>query len=216
MPAPPAPFVPAEHRGQLVVMATLVFAGDIKAGQGAVAPFRALATPIADMVRPMRYPGIYPPDDPDFHPTAVARTMFVDAVDRRSAEAIVEHLQASSAPMRITQLRVLGGAMARVPTDATAFADRRRRIMVNLYAVYLRRDEAAVHQDWVTGFAAALRQGDSGAYVGFLGDDGQARIRETYPGSTWDRLVAIKGRYDPTNLFRLNHNIPPVIEASKR
>jgi FAD binding domain/Berberine and berberine like len=216
MPAPPAPFVPAEHHGQLVVMATLVYAGDIKAGQGAVAPFRALATPIADMVRPMRYPGIYPPDDPDFHPTAVARTMFVDAVDRRSAEVIVDHLQASSAPLRIAQLRVLGGAMARVPGDATAFAHRRRRIMVNLTAVYQRPDQAAVQQAWVTDVAAALHQGDSGAYVGFLGDDGQGRIREAYPGSTWDRLVAIKGRYDPTNLFRLNHNIPPMVQGSTR
>jgi FAD/FMN-containing dehydrogenase len=216
MPAPPAPFVPAEQHGRLVVMAMLVYAGDPEAGERAVAAFRALATPIADLLRPMRYPGIYPPEPGDYHPTAVGRTMFVDAVDRRSAEAIVDHLQASSAPMRVAQLRVLGGAMARVPTDATAFAHRRRRIMVNLNAVYQRRDEAAVHQDWVTGFAAALRQGDSGAYVGFLGDDGRARIREAYPGPTWDRLVAIKGRYDPTNLFRLNHNIPPVIEASKR
>jgi len=50
-------------------------------------------------------------------------------------------------------------------------------------------------------------------YVNFLGDEGVARIREAYPGATWDRLAAIKGRYDPTNLFRLNQNIPPAIEA---
>ena len=54
-----------------------------------------------------------------------------------------------------------------------------------------------------------LRQDDGGAYVGFLGDEGQARVRQAYPGSTWDRLAAIKGRYDPTNLFRRNHNVPP-------
>ncbi|HTE68535.1 MAG TPA: BBE domain-containing protein, partial [Actinomycetes bacterium] len=62
---------------------------------------------------------------------------------------------------------------------------------------------------WVDGFAAALRQDDSGAYVNFLGDEGQARVRQAYPGSTWDRLMAIKARYDPANLFRLNQNIPP-------
>ncbi len=66
-----------------------------------------------------------------------------------------------------------------------------------------------VHEVWATHFAAALRQGDDAVYVNFLGDEGQARVREAYPGSTWDRLVAIKSRYDPTNLFRLNHNIPP-------
>ena len=72
-----------------------------------------------------------------------------------------------------------------------------------------------MHEAWVTDFAAALRQGDAGAYVNFLGDEGEARIREAYPGATWDRLAAIKRRYDPTNLFRLNQNIPPAIERSE-
>jgi FAD/FMN-containing dehydrogenase len=209
MPAPPMPFVPAEHHGRLIIMALLVYAGEAKAGQRAIAPFRALAAPIADMIRPMRYPEVFLPDEEGYHPIAAGRTMFVDALDRRAAEVIVAHLQTSTAPMRVAQLRVLGGAMARVPADATAFAHRGRRFMVNVAAVYERPDEAAVHEAWVTGFAAALRQGDIGAYVGFLGDEGEARIREAYPGATWDRLRAIKRRYDPTNLFRLNQNIPP-------
>jgi hypothetical protein len=66
-----------------------------------------------------------------------------------------------------------------------------------------------VHEPWLTAFAAALRQGEGGAYVGFLGEEGEERIREAYPGSTWERLADIKGRYDPTNLFRLNQNIRP-------
>jgi FAD/FMN-containing dehydrogenase len=207
--APPMPFVPAEHHGKLVIMALLCHAGDVEAGQRAVAPFRALATPIVDMVRPMPYPEMYPPEDPNYRPVATARTMFVDTIDRSVAEAIVDHLQASTAPMRVAQLRVLGGAMARVPAETTAFAHRKSRIMVNVAALYGSPDEAAVYEPWVTGFAAALRQGDSGAYVNFLADEGEARVRAAYPGSTWDRLRAIKARYDPTNLFRLNQNIPP-------
>jgi FAD/FMN-containing dehydrogenase len=61
---------------------------------------------------------------------------------------------------------------------------------------------------------AALRQGDAGAYVNFLGDEGEDRVRAAYPGSTWERLAAIKRRYDPGNLFRLNQNVPPVTEAN--
>jgi FAD/FMN-containing dehydrogenase len=118
--------------------------------------------------------------------------------------------------MAVAQIRVLGGAMARVPAEATAFAHRSSRIMVNLAAVYERPDEAAVHEPWVRAFAAALRQGEGGAYVNFLGDEGEARIREAYPGSTFERLAAIKGRYDPTNLFRLNQNIPPATEGRTR
>jgi FAD/FMN-containing dehydrogenase len=209
MPAPPLPFVPTDQHGQLVVLVLLAYAGDHEAGQRAVAPLRALATPIADMVQPMPYSGLYQPEEDDYHPTAVGHTMFVDAIDRGVAETIVDRLQASDATMRVAQLRVLGGAMARVPAEATAFAHRNSRIMVNVAAFYDGPADQAVRQAWVDDFAAALRQGDSGAYVNFLGDEGQARVRQAYPGATWDRLVEIKARYDPTNLFRLNQNIPP-------
>jgi hypothetical protein len=206
------PFVPAEHHGKLIVMATLAYAGPPEAGERAVAPFRKLATPLVDLVRPMRYPQLYPPDQPGVHPATTGRTMFLDAIDRGTAETIVERLQASTAFMPVVQLRVLGGAMARVPAGATAFAHRERRIMANVAAVYMRPEETPVHEPWVTGFAAALRErtaSSPGAYVNFLADEGAARVREAYPGSTWDRLTAIKARYDPTNLFRLNQNIPP-------
>ncbi|MGH2472534.1 MAG: FAD-binding oxidoreductase [Candidatus Limnocylindria bacterium] len=209
MPAPPMPGVPAEQVGKLVIFAMLCYAGAVEAGERAVAPFRALATPIVDMVKPSRYPEMYPPDDPDYHPIATGRTMFMDTVDRGVAETIVKHLEASSAPMRVAQLRVLGGAMARVPADATAFAHRRSRILVNVAALYESPDQAALHEPWVTGFAAALKQSDAGAYVNFLVDEGESRIRDAYPGKTWKRLREIKRRYDPTNLFRLNQNIPP-------
>jgi FAD/FMN-containing dehydrogenase len=209
MTAPPLPFVPADYHGKPVTMATLVYAGAVDAGERAIAPFRALATPLADMVRPMRYAEIYPPEEADYHPVFVARTLFRDAIDQRAANRIVEHLRASTAQTAVAQIRVLGGAMARVPVDATAFAHRMRRIIVNLAALSARPDEVAAHEVWVTDFAAALRQGDPGAYVNFLGDEGEARVREAYPGMTWNRLATVKARYDPTNLFRRNHNIPP-------
>ena len=214
MVAPPMPFVPAEHHGQLIIIAMMVYAGAVEDGERAIAPFRALATPIADMVRPMRYPEIYELTEGGPRPVEEsAHSMFVDAVDLRAAEAIVDGLKASTAPLAVAQLRALGGAMARVPTDATAFAHRGRRILVSVGAVYERPEEAPVHDAWVSGLAAAVRRGEPGVYVGFLGDEGEARIHEAYPGPTWDRLAAIKARYDPTNLFRLNQNVPPAIRA---
>jgi FAD/FMN-containing dehydrogenase len=212
MPAPPMPFIPAEKHGQLVIFAILAHASGGEAGERAIAPFRALATPLADMVKPMPYPEIYPPDDDAYHPTAVGRTMFVDTIDRSVAETIHAYLQSSNASVRVAQLRVLGGAMARVPVEAAAFAHRTRRIMVNVAAFYNSPEDRVVREAWVSDFAVALRQGDAGAYVNFLGDEGEARIHEAYPGTTWDRLTAIKRRYDPTNLFRLNQNIPPAIK----
>jgi len=81
--------------------------------------------------------------------------------------------------------------------------------MVNVGAVYERPEEADVHRAWVRGLADALDQGYEGAYVNFVADEGPKRVRASYPGATWDRLVQVKTTYDPTNLFRLNQNIPP-------
>jgi FAD/FMN-containing dehydrogenase len=209
LPAPPLPFIPTQVHGRLVIMALICFAGDTEAGQRALAPFRTLATPLADLVRPIGYPEMYPPEEEGFHPTAVGHTMFLDRLDTRAASTILEYLQASDAALRAAQLRVLGGAIARVPDDATAFAHRQRRIMVNLAAFYQGPEDKPVRQRWLERFATSLSPVDDGAYVNFLGDDGPARIRQAYPGPTWERLVAVKRRWDPTNLFRHNHNIPP-------
>jgi FAD/FMN-containing dehydrogenase len=208
MPAPPMPFLPSEHHGKLILFASMVYAGDIDAGNRAIAPFRALATPLADLVRPMPYPEMFAGPEGG-HPFAASRTQFAEEIDRGTAATILDHLRAGSAPMRVAQLRVLGGAVARVPNEATAFAHRHRRIMVTIAAMDGRPDGVAEHEAWASDFAAALRQGDPGAYVGFLQHVEGGSPREAYPGPTWDRLVAVKRRYDPANLFRLNVNIPP-------
>jgi FAD/FMN-containing dehydrogenase len=210
MVAPPMPFLPAAAHGTLIVMAIVCYAGEVEVGERALAPFRALAEPFADLVRPMTYPEIYglfgegPPPGPAHQ---AVRTFFMDSLDREGGEAVVDHLHASTAPMAVAQLRVLGGAMARVPSEATAFAHRKRRVMATLAALYERAEDGPEHEARTTAFEDALPRGVPGAYVNFLGDEGDARVREAYPGPTWDRLAAVKRRYDPTNLFRLNQNI---------
>ena len=212
MNCPPMPDVPEEHHGKLVILAFMAFAGDAEAGERAMAPFRGLATPLVDEVKPIPYPEIYPPDgDEEYHPTVAGFTMFLDTIDGDVAETIVGYLEASDASMRAAQLRVLGGAMARVPRDATAFAHRASRIMAIGVAFYEGEEDRLVRQEWVERFAADLRQGVEGAYVNFVGDEGEAGVRSAYPGRTWDRMVALKGRYDPTNLFHLNQNVPPPV-----
>jgi FAD/FMN-containing dehydrogenase len=209
MPCPPMPFVAEEHHGKLVNMAMVAYAGDAQTGERVLAPFRTLAEPLADMVRPIPYPEMYPPEDPDYHPKAVSRTMFIDHVDLPVARTIMEFLTASDSPIRVSQLRVLGGATSRVPADATAYAHRDSRIMVNLAAFYETEEEKQGRQAWLAEFASAIQQGDTGRYVNFLSDDGEAGVRAAYPRETYDRLASIKAEYDPDNLFRVNHNIPP-------
>lgn len=209
MPAPPMPFLPPELHGKLVVFALMLYAGDVDTGMQTVERFRRLAQPLADQLRPLRYPEMFPSDEGGYHPTAVSQTMFMDDITREKAAEMIDFLQQSDAPMRVAQLRPLGGAFARVPEDSTAFAHRKSRNMVNLAAFYNGPDEKPGKAEWLQRFSSAMLQSDVGAYVNFLENVGEERIKAAYPGQTWDRLRTIKARYDPDNLFCLNQNIPP-------
>jgi FAD/FMN-containing dehydrogenase len=213
MPAPPMPFLPPEAHGKMIIMAMMAFAGPEAEAEAALRPFRALAAPIADMVKPSPYTAMFPPEA-DYHPTVAINTMYMNRFAAKDGEAVVDRLANSTAPMRVAQIRVLGGAASRVADDATAYAHRTSAIMVNLVAICGSPEDRPVQEAWVADFGAALAQEDRGAYVNFLADEPPARVRAAYPGATWDRLRAIKRRYDPTNLFRLNHNIPPAARAA--
>jgi FAD/FMN-containing dehydrogenase len=213
MPAPPMPFVPAEHHGKIVMIAMMVYTGDVEEGMRVLAPFRQLAQPIADMLGPMPYPNIYWPEDPDAprHVHAL-RSKFIDRVDETTARLMLDHLRASPAEMSIAEFRVLGGAMARVPADATAFAHRDSRVMASFITFCENSGDLPAHQAWAQAGIAAIDQGDRGVYVNFVADEGKARVHEAYPGATRERLAAIKAKYDPTNFFRRAHNIAPKAE----
>ncbi len=216
MPAPPMPFLPPDVPGKLVIMALIAYAGPDGEAQAALRPFREIATPIADLLRPMPYSGMFPPEDHGFHPTVAFRNFFKDGFTAADAETIVERLANSDAPMRITQIRVLGGAAARVPNEATAYAHRDAPIMTSVVAFYTSPEDRIVRDRWAAEFAAALRPRPKAAYVNFTGNEGQSRVRDAYPGATWDRLAAVKRRFDPDNLFRLNQNIPPATGGEAR
>jgi FAD/FMN-containing dehydrogenase len=210
MKAPPMPFLPEEVVGRPVLFSMLVYAGDAETGEEVVAPFRNLDTPILDMVQRGSYAGIYETEEEEAPPfTFAVRNLFADEIDAADAASILEALDASTAPMAVTQIRVMGGAVSRVPNDATAYGHRSRPIMVNVASAYADPEEAGTHEAWVSGLAKILGDGGEEAYVNFLGDVDQARVEQAYPGQTWARLMEIKRRYDPGNLFRLNQNIPP-------
>ncbi len=212
MPAPPMPFIPEEVHGQVVTLAMMVYTGDVEEGLRVVAPFRELAEPIVDMIGPMPYPEIYWPEEPDFRPVTALRSKFIDRMDERTAQIMLDHLQTSNADIRIAEFRVLGGAMARVPAEATAFAHRSSRIMASFIVQFENRQEAAIHHAWVNAAGADLDQGEGYVYVNFASDEGEAGLHAAYPLATLERLAVVKAKYDPTNLFRHNHNIAPKAE----
>jgi FAD/FMN-containing dehydrogenase len=209
MAVPPMPFVPAEHHGSLAFMVGLVHDGDLDAGQAAIAPYRALAAPLGEAVMPMPYPAIYELGGPEGPMASVTRSLFLPALDDAAIDTILDFMGRRSSPMAMVQVRVLGGAVARVAADATAFAFRDRQVMVGIITPFLDPAEAPVHVAWTQAFFEALRPAGSGVYSNFLDDEGPDRVREAYPGLTYHKLAAVKARFDPTNLFRNNQNIPP-------
>jgi len=211
MPLPPAPFIPAEAQGKLAFVAMMAYAGDAEAAQKVLAPFRALATPLADLVGPAPYSSLYMLDPPpEMRAMVAVRSRFARDFGLDDARALVNAAQACTAPMSMSQIRVLGGAHARVATDATAFAHRGSRFMVSFLAMYGGGpDEVATQERWVADAVAAVAPVSDGTYVNFLGDAEARGLASAYPAATLERLRRVKRRYDPENLFRLNTNITP-------
>jgi len=208
MVAPPMPMIPEEAHGKPIVMGLFAYSGPVEQGEQVLAPFRALETPYADMLRPMPYPGLYEGPEPEAR-FGAGVNFFADSLSADEAGAILEQLPQSTAMMKAVQLRVLGGAAARVANDATAFAHRDRKLMVNVAAMYVDEAERDTHQAWAEGLGASLGKNGGGGYVGFLGDEDEGTLAAAYPHGNWERLRELKRRYDPENLFHLNHNIPP-------
>jgi FAD/FMN-containing dehydrogenase len=206
--APPMPMIPEEAHGKPVIMGLAAYVGPVGNGDEVFAPFRALADPYADMVRPMRYPELYEGPEPEPQ-LATGANFFSDSLEPAAAEALLEKLPESTAPMKAVQMRVLGGALARVPNDATAFAHRDRGLFINVAAMYGDPSETDTHHAFVNDLANSMGRDGAGGYVGFMGEEDEETLRAAYPGGTWERLRGLKRRYDPDNLFRLNHNIPP-------
>lgn len=211
MQAPPAPFVPESLVGQLVVMVGVCFVGDPEEGERALAPLRALAEPLAEAVGPMPYPAMFALTEEAAKPhRATLRSMFADEIPDDAIDAMIASASNVTSPMSMVQLRGLGGAVARVPADATAFAHRERQYLVAVIGLWLdETDDGTTHRKWTQDLWEELKPHAAGVYVNFLENEGDARIREAYPAGTYDRLVDVKRRYDPENVFRFNQNIKP-------
>jgi FAD/FMN-containing dehydrogenase len=212
MPLPPAPFVPAEAHGKLAFVAMMAWSGAPEKAAAALAPFRALATPLADLVGPVPYTSLYMLDPPPEMKSSVAiRSRFAESFGLDEAAAMLEAMNACDAPMKMAQLRVLGGAFARVPAEATAFAHRDGKVLVAFLAMYGGGpDISERYEAWATNAVASLDATQpTVAYVNFLGKEGTTGLNAAYPRATLERLRRVKAKYDPENLFRLNQNILP-------
>lgn len=215
--APPLPFLPEEIHGKPIVAVLGVWSGSAEDGDSATKPFRGLAPVVADLFSPMPYVAMQSLIDP-LYPRGMwnyFRSAFFTDLGATTVDALVTSY--SRAPNAISELHIhhLGGAMGRVPADATAFGTRDRDYILNVVA---RTPDAAGFDgvvQWARSASAALGP-DAASYVNFTGEASNERVRASYPPATYARLTAVKDRYDPTNLFRLNQNIPPSVAPDRQ
>jgi FAD/FMN-containing dehydrogenase len=208
MPAPPAPFVPADAVGQLTFMVMLCYTGDLAEGEKAVAPLRQIADPMFELVAPMPYPAIYDfTQDGSLRARDFNHSQFMDEMPDEAIQAFLDAMALAN-PLSFIQIRTLGGQMARVSSGETAFAHRDANYLVAIVGMW--EDDAARDQAvrWVDDVFAKVRPFGDGTYVNFIQYETD-RLGDAYPPATLSRLAQVKRRYDPENVFSQNQNVRP-------
>ena len=209
--APAVPFVPAELHGELVAAVACCYAGPIEDGEAVVRPLREFGSPVLDLCRPKPYlenQSMFDPSYPHgwwYYVRACDVAELTDDV----IDVTAEHARRIVSPVGGFPIWQLGGAVARVGDGDTAFNGRGAGHTFNLTATTKTEDGFEDEREWARTFWSALEPYHAGVYVNFLMDEGQERVRQAYGAEKYDRLQALKRRYDPDNLLRLNQNIPP-------
>jgi FAD/FMN-containing dehydrogenase len=211
--APPAPFVPAHLRLQPVVAIAACHVGPVDEGDAVVRQVRCFGRPAVDTFGIQRYVDIQQWFD-DGVPHGLhyyCRSEWLRPLDGEGLLALTAAGASRTSPLSQVLVRHMGGATARMAPDATAFRFRQARHILTIAASWEPGDPAPdVHRNWCrTAWASLRRRSAGGSYVNQLHDEGEDRTREAYGPDTWAKLVMVKRRYDPGNLFRMNQNIDP-------
>jgi FAD binding domain/Berberine and berberine like len=208
---PALPAIPEELHGLRVVSVGCCWCGAIDQGEKVIAPMRRFGSPLLDLCAPKPFLELQASLDPTF-PHGRWYYMRACDVDELSDEVIditVEHANRFSSALTAFPIWQMGGAVARVGEDETAFGGRTAGHTYNLTAVTEGADGFEQEREWSRGFWSALEPHHTGVYVNFLMEEGEDRVREAYGATRYDRLKALKRKYDPENVFRLNQNISP-------
>jgi FAD/FMN-containing dehydrogenase len=212
--APPAPFLPVEWHFKKVAAVAVCWAGDPDEGADVVEPLRTLGTVVADLVGPLPYvelqqllDGLWTAGSANYFTSAFIESLPDDAV----ATFADFHRRSADLPVQAElHLHHLGGAMARVPSDATPFTDRTSPYIVNCIARTPAARDLPPQREWAQAARSAMaRYGAGRMYVNFTGEAGDNNVKAAYPADTYRRLQQLKDRFDPSNLFRFNHNVMP-------
>ena len=209
--APPLPFVPQELHGKPVVSVICCWAGDVDAGQRFVRPLKEFGSPVLDLCVPKPFLTHQAMFDPSFPPGRWYYFKSCDVAELNDdiIDITAEHSLRISSPLTAFPIWQMGGAVSRVDDNETAFNGRSAGFTYNIGASTETSAGFAEERQWVQEFWSALRPWHEGVYVNFLGEEGAERVRQSYGSEKYERLRALKQKYDPDNFFRINQNISP-------
>jgi FAD/FMN-containing dehydrogenase len=210
--APPAPFLPPAIHGQPVVIIAVCYAGSAEEGERVVAPLRRFAKPLADLIQPTTYATHQAMLDASV-PHGLGyywKSEYLPPLGDALIDRLTEHAWSVATPSSYTALFHLAGAVGRVDPESSAFEDRRATHAMTIDGVWSEAAASEACIAWARNFWDAVRPHSMGrVYVNFLGDEGQDRVRAAYGAAKYERLRALKRKYDPTNFYRMNQNIVP-------
>jgi FAD/FMN-containing dehydrogenase len=211
MTAPAAPFLPPEAHGTLVVALAVCYAGDLAEGERVLRPLRSFGRPLADLIAPTPYTALQRMSD-EGYPAGLRnywKSSYVDDLSDAAVATVAEHAEGMPSPRSAFYFEHLGGAIAR-PAEPTAFGHRDATFDLAILAIWEDPEETDLHISWTRRFWEAMQpHARPGVYVNNLGEEGHDRVRTAYEPQTYERLVRLKERYDPENVFRCNQNIAP-------
>jgi hypothetical protein len=212
--APPEPFVPPEMHFAPIFGLVVCWTGDMDEGERVLAPVREVAQPVMDMVAPMPYTALQSMLDGGgpIGINAYFKAEFLEALSDEAIEKLARLGASRPGPMIQLLLEPLGGAISRVDESASALGRRDVPWIYHALSMWMEpgQDAADAHVGWARGVSAELAPHTvPGVYLNFTSDEGEDRVRTTYGEERHARLVALKDKYDPENIFHLNQNIRP-------
>ncbi len=211
--APPLPFVPRELHGKLIVGVVCCYAGPIEEGEKVVRPLKEFGSPVLDLCAPkpfLAHQAMFDPSFPHgwwyYYQSCDVAELTDEVID-----ITVEHSMRIQSPLTAFPIWHLGGAVARIGEDETAFNGRTVGHTFNIGGTTETAEGFDEEREWVRDFWSTLEPYHTSVYVNFLMEEGEERVRQAYGAKKYDRLKALKRRWDPDNFFRLNQNIKPAV-----
>ena len=212
MTAPPEPFIPADLQGKPLLVIALCHTGTVEQGKRLLQPLREFETPTVEMIGEMPYT-LWQSNQDDSAPWGIQsywKTEYLADLSDQAIHALVEQFSRVPSPRTAIHIHHLEGAVGRIGENATAFAHRDARYILNFVGLWQDTFVADRNIAWVRSAWQAIRPYSTGvANINFLGDEGDERVRAAYGAEKYARLVELKKKYDPSNLFHLNQNIRP-------